>query len=322
MVTAHSVFTGHAHGQQIARSAHGGGGPLGHAREDGVEVAPGDQLAGGGVHALEALGHGGELSLQRGHVLGGVGAQSGEVLVPGNRVNAASVSLEHALRLLDGRGGKTEQHGHLAQQTLGPAAVMARAAEALTFARAHDRAAGGHLQSFHVGHRGELGRRERDLVEHRLGRAERAEQCGHRRARVLGHRVLADAAGVTGHEQSEDDVGQRPARADQAEEPFRLARVEDVVGHGPELDHHQGAHRLDEDVERRIDPATRAAVHERPARFPEVRHNVVAAPLAVAALRRRPLMDSTTIPFPAVEDHVALALADKLHVVISAWFRT
>ena len=27
-------------------------------------------------------------------------------------------------------------------------------------------------------------------------------------------------------------------------------------------------------------------------------------PLAVAALRRRPLMDSTTIPFPAVEDHV------------------
>jgi hypothetical protein len=51
-------------------------------------------------------------------------------------------------------------------------------------------------------------------------------------------------------------------------------------------------------------------VHQRPAGFLEVRHDVVAAPLAVAALRRRPLMDSTTIPFPAVEDHVVLALAD------------
>jgi hypothetical protein len=47
----------------------------------------------------------------------------------------------------------------------------------------------------------------------------------------------------------------------------------------------------------------------------------VAAPLAVAALRRRRLMDSTTIPFPAVEDHVVLALADKFHVVIGARFR-
>jgi len=52
-------------------------------------------------------------------------------------------------------------------------------------------------------------------------------------------------------------------------------------------------------------------VHQRPAGFLEVRHDVVAAPLAVAALRRRRLMDSTTIPFPAVEDHVVLALADK-----------
>ena len=41
VVTAHAVFTRHAHGQQVARSAHGGGGPLGHTREDGVEVARG-----------------------------------------------------------------------------------------------------------------------------------------------------------------------------------------------------------------------------------------------------------------------------------------
>jgi hypothetical protein len=32
----------------------------------------------------------------------------------------------------------------------------------------------------------------------------------------------------------------------------------------------------------------------------------VAAPLAVAALRRGSLMELTTIPFPAVEDHVVL----------------
>ena len=48
----------------------------------------------------------------------------------------------------------------------------------------------------------------------------------------------------------------------------------------------------------------------------------MAAPLAVAALRRRLLMELTTIPFPAVEDHVVLALADKFHVVIGARFRT
>ena len=69
------------------------------------------------------------------------------------------------------------------------------------------------------------------------------------------------------------------------------------------------------------DSSKRLRVHQRPAIFPEVRHNVAVAPLAVAALRRRPLMDSATIPFPAVEDHVVLALADKFHVVIGAGFR-
>jgi hypothetical protein len=48
----------------------------------------------------------------------------------------------------------------------------------------------------------------------------------------------------------------------------------------------------------------------------------VAAPLAVASLGRRLLMELTTIPFPAVEDHVVLALADKFHVVVGARFRT
>jgi hypothetical protein len=62
--------------------------------------------------------------------------------------------------------------------------------------------------------------------------------------------------------------------------------------------------------------------HLRPAGFLEVRHDVAAAPLAVASLRRRPLMDSATIYIPAIEDHVVLALADKFHVVIGAWFRT
>ena len=63
-------------------------------------------------------------------------------------------------------------------------------------------------------------------------------------------------------------------------------------------------------------------VHQRPAGFPEVRHDVVAAPFAVAALRGRPLMDSPTLPVPAVKDHMVLGLADKFHVVIGAWFRT
>jgi len=72
----------------------------------------------------------------------------------------------------------------------------------------------------------------------------------------------------------------------------------------------------------RSERLSRRVVHQRPAGFLEVRHDVVAAPLAVAALRRRPLMDSTTIPFPAVEDHVVIALADKFHVVIGAWLRT
>jgi hypothetical protein len=70
------------------------------------------------------------------------------------------------------------------------------------------------------------------------------------------------------------------------------------------------------------DSSARLPAHPHPARFEEVRHNVAAAPLAVASLRRRPLMDSPTIPLPAVEDHVVLALANKFHVVIGAWFRT
>lgn len=57
-------------------------------------------------------------------------------------------------------------------------------------------------------------------------------------------------------------------------------------------------------------------MHQRPAGFLEVRHDVVASTLAVAALRGCPLMDSTTLPFPAVEDHMVLGLADKFHVVI------
>src|SRR4030095_1475773 len=55
-------------------------------------------------------------------------------------------------------------------------------------------------------------------------------------------------------------------------------------------------------------------VHQRPAGFLEVRRDVAAAPLAVAPLRRRPLIDSATIHLPPVEDHVVLARADKFHV--------
>src|SRR6266849_2074676 len=74
----------------------------------------------------------------------------------------------------------------------------------------------------------------------------------------------ADAPGVARDEQAEDDVRERAPGADQAEEPFRLARMEDVAGHGPELDHDQRGHRLDEDVERRVDPAADVRVDERP----------------------------------------------------------
>jgi hypothetical protein len=60
--------------------------------------------------------------------------------------------------------------------------------------------------------------------------------------------------------------------------------------------------------------------HQRPAGSLEVCHDVAAAPLAVASLRRRPLIDSATIYIPAIEDHVVLALADKFHVVIVPGF--
>src|SRR2546425_6199470 len=65
----------------------------------------------------------------------------------------------------------------------------------------------------------------------------------------------------------------------------------------------------------------RLPAHQRPAGCLEVRHDVAAAPLAVASLGRRPLIDSATIPIPAVADHV-LVLADKFHVGKGAWFRT
>jgi hypothetical protein len=63
-------------------------------------------------------------------------------------------------------------------------------------------------------------------------------------------------------------------------------------------------------------------VQQRPAGFLEVGHHVAAAPLSMASLRRRLLMDSATISFSAVEDHIVLALADQFHVSIGAWFRT
>ena len=65
----------------------------------------------------------------------------------------------------------------------------------------------------------------------------------------------------------------------------------------------------------------RLPTHQCPAGFLEVRHNVAAAPFAVASLGRRPLMDSATIRIPAVEDHDVFALGDKFHVGIRAWSR-
>ena len=72
----------------------------------------------------------------------------------------------------------------------------------------------------------------------------------------------------------------------------------------------------------RDDASARLPAHQGPAGFVEVRHDVTAAALDEAALGRRPLMDSATIPIPAVEDHDVLTLAHKFHVGIGAGFRT
>jgi hypothetical protein len=74
----------------------------------------------------------------------------------------------------------------------------------------------------------------------------------------------ADGLRVPGDEEAEDDVGERASAADESEEALRLPGVEDVVGHGPELDHDQRAHHLDEDVERRVDPVGAADLEQRP----------------------------------------------------------
>ena len=43
--------------------------------------------------------------------------------------------------------------------------------------------------------------------------------------------------------------------------------------------------------------------------------------VAVTSLESHPLMESATIPFPAVKEHHVLAFAHKLQVGIRAWFR-
>jgi hypothetical protein len=71
-----------------------------------------------------------------------------------------------------------------------------------------------------------------------------------------------------------------------------------------------------------LNSSLRISGHQRPADFLEFRRDIAAAPLSVASLRHRRLMDSATINLPAVEDHLMFALADKFHEGIGAWFRT
>ena len=104
-------------------------------------------------------------------------------------------------------------------------------------------------------------RGDRDETRAAAGQESAGSELHHHQPQQIG---CADAAGIAGDEQAEDDVRQGAARADQPEQPLRLARMEDVVRHGPELDDDQGPHRFHEDVERGIDPVAGVRLQERP----------------------------------------------------------
>ncbi len=69
--------------------------------------------------------------------------------------------------------------------------------------------------------------------------------------------------GLGGQPGPHDAAEHRPG-ADEAEQPLRLAGVEDVVGQGPELADEQDAHDQPEEVERDRDPPLAAAAEEEP----------------------------------------------------------
>ena len=182
-------------GEQVAGCAHGGGGAVGDPSEDGVEVGIGDQVGGGRVEAVEALGHRAEPGLEHGDVLRGVRHLRRGVGVPGDLVHAGV----RASRLTGGfrhpRRREAEQDRRLAQQPLRPLTVRQGPGEPINLFLPDHRAARRHLERLEHRHGGELAPGLGYLSVDRLRRAERAHQRGHRGPGVLREGLLADLAG-------------------------------------------------------------------------------------------------------------------------------
>jgi hypothetical protein len=64
------------------------------------------------------------------------------------------------------------------------------------------------------------------------------------------------------------------------------------------------------------------SVHQHPAVFLQVRHDITVTPFAVPSLGRHSLMASATIHLSAVEDHGIPTLVGKFEVCINAWCRS
>ena len=171
------IATGHRpHREQVARGADLERRAVRDLGEGHVEVAGGDQVRRGREHALQALGHGRELLLQRRRLAGGIGGLGGGGGVPDDAIRAVGRAERGAAVVLDHRGRQAVERGGLRQQAGGPGAMVRVARETLRRDEADLGIAGTDLDRVPDGRDAELRRGGGDLAVDLLGRAERAQQ--------------------------------------------------------------------------------------------------------------------------------------------------
>ena len=108
----------------MARGAHGVGRALDDAAQHGLDVLGRDQVAGDGVDAVQPLGHGQQLGLERGDALLGVGGDRGLLGIPGDRVQALGAAARLAFALLHPRDWQSKDDRSAREQSGRPVAVQ------------------------------------------------------------------------------------------------------------------------------------------------------------------------------------------------------
>jgi len=223
------LFAGHRlHRQEITGGANLQRRPVGDRRQGDIEVSLGDQVRRRGEHALQAFGHRRQLLLER-QLLRRAGrlVVFGRLRVPGHAV-ATFGGAEHGTLVVLHRGlRQPEQDRRLGEQPFRPGAVVPIPGEPLAVSEAELGKAGPYLQHLLLGDRAELRGADGHRAIGLLGRAERAQQRGHRGG------VEPDGGGFTEMAGEVRITGDRLARLPQRHRfvvGHPVADVEQVLG--------------------------------------------------------------------------------------------